>query len=102
MTFGQLEAKLYHNATAIVGKHAQTFHADIKLAWPVDTGDSRRAWKLSRSGTEWAIENNVSYSGILFVGRVGKRGSNQLAAGGYPILKANILRLKSDLKGNLL
>ncbi len=108
MTFDDLERKITRNVEKIVSKHAQTFHADIVSAWAVDQTKpylgihSKLLWNISKKGTAWVVTNNANYSGILFMGRVGNRGSNQLPAGGYPILKANTLRLKADLKRNTL
>ena len=102
MTWKQLGKTLDVNQERIVGNAAQTFHADIISAWPVDTGYSKLQWQINRNGDTWVVNNHVKYSGILFVGRVGNRGSNQLPSGGYPIYKANILKMNRDLKANLL
>ena len=103
MTYDQVYKKIENNVARIVFKNAEKFNADIISAWAVDTGYSKLAWSISRpSKIETKVSNHANYSGILFVGRVGNRGSLQMPNGGYPILKASILKLKQDLKQNTL
>ena len=100
MTWEQLNKTIDDNQERIVAKHAQTFHADIISAWPVDTGYSKSVWFINKKGNTWTVQNPAHYSGLLFIGN--PVGSPQLPAGGYPILKANIKRMELDLKANLL
>ena len=108
MTWEQLNKTIDDNQERIVAKHAQTFHADIIGAWPVDQADdykglhSRDIWFINKKGNTWTVSNPAPYAGILFIGRVGNRGSFQLENGGFPILKANLIRMERDLKANLL
>lgn len=103
MTFAQLERNFTKSAERIVAKHAQAFHADIKFAWPVDTGFSKKQWLITKaSPTEWVVQNNARYSGVLWLGRIGNKGSDQLSAGGNPILSAHIKRMLADLKAHTL
>ncbi len=102
MTWRQLGKTIDVNQERIVAKHAQTFHADAISAAPVDTGFFKGQWSIRKDGTTWIVTNSANYAGILWVGRVGNRGSLQLPAGYSPILKANVLRMERDLKRNLL
>ena len=99
MTFAQLEIKINNNVSRIVKETAMSFNADIVTAWPVDTGYSKSQWSIKDvSNFQWDVLNSADYSGILFQGRIGNRGSYQLEAGGYPILEKHRLEMKSKLK----
>lgn len=103
MTFKQLETRIDRNVAKIVKQTAQEFNADIISAWAVDTGFSKSQWKLDRiDRLTWTVSNHVSYTPILFLGRIGNRGSEQLPNGGYPILDANILKMKRKLRKDVL
>lgn len=101
--FNKQRKQLEDAADAIVKKNALVFHADIVVAWPVDTGFSKEAWaKPVKEGTSWVVANRVTYSSILWQGRTnsgdGMRGSVQLPMGGSPILNRTIQRIKKDFK----
>ncbi len=114
MTYEQVYKKIENNAEKIIFRNAQTFNADIVSAWAVGTpestgvkgyvgGTSKAAWSMVRnSPLEVRVYNHINYAGILFMGRVGNRGSYQMPNGGYPILKKAIINLKKDLKRNTL
>lgn len=99
MTFKQLESKIDKSVERIVKETAFKFNADIKIAWAVDTGYSKGRWDTQRVNTlEWTVTNDAQYSPILWMGRVGNRGSYQLPNGGDPILEANKIEMKQKLK----
>ena len=102
MTFEQFERRTINNAERIVEEGALGFKADIQSAWAVDTGASKSAWLISKkSSTVWVVSNNMSYSPILWMGRIGKLGSWQLPNGGDPILNATRKRIMEEMERNL-
>lgn len=87
-----------------IGRAALGFQANITKAWPVDTGESRNAWRAPvevEPGT-WVVSNDVLYSAVLWRGRhvVGGKayGSEQMPQGGYPTLAKTVSRLTKNLK----
>ncbi len=84
-------------------KTAAYFHSSIIIAWPVATGFSRGAWRIKKEGGGLSVSNDVSYSGVLWNGRVLNgtwRGSVQMPQGGLPILKASLLKFPEFYKGS--
>ncbi len=74
-------------------KTATYFHGNIIIAWPVDTGFSRGAWRIQNTGGgDLKVTNDVSYSGVLWDGRIGTKGSVQMPQGGLPILIAALAK----------
>lgn len=103
MTFEQLESRINKNVSKIVKDTAMEFNADIVTAWPVDTGFSKSQWQIKDiSNFQWDVVNSAGYSGVLFQGRIGNRGSTQLEAGGYPILEEARIKMKKKLKREVL
>ncbi len=84
-------------------KTAAYFYSSIIIAWPVDTGYSRGAWRIQDTGGgDLKVTNDVSYSGTLWNGRIMNgtwQGSVQMPQGGLPILKASILKFPEFYKG---
>ena len=92
MTWEQAERTIGDRVEKALADEAIRFNMNLLLSWPVDTGFSRRAWKMEKAGkTKWVFTNDVSYSPILWAGRRfdGRRwqGSTQMPAGGEPILE---------------
>ncbi len=89
-----IEEQILAKTTKALQKTAVHFYSSIVLAWPVKTGKSRAAWRITSNGSTFTVSNNVSYSGILWNGRVGGQGSVQMPQGGAPILYASKLKFK--------
>ena len=75
----------------VVAKVAADMFAELIQITPVDTGQLKIAWDLSKTPNGWLLSNNLGYSSIIFEGRVvGSdgvvRGSEQLPNGLAPIL----------------
>jgi len=101
--FNKQLKQLTDSADKIIKKNALGFYTDIVIAWPVDTGYSKGAWqKPIKNGTAWVVTNNITYSPILWMGRIntgsGMKGSVQLPNGGSPILNRTIIRMRKDFK----
>lgn len=101
--FNKQLSELEKASDKIIKRNALIFHAEIVAAWPVDTGFSKGAWvKPIKEGTSWVVSNSITYSPILWRGRIntgkGMTGSLQLPMGGSPILNRTIQRIKKDFK----
>lgn len=102
MTFAQLQSRINNNVSRIVKNTAMEFNADIISAWPVapvNSQNSKGKWTIKDvNNFRWDVANSAGYSGILFQGRIGNRGSYQLEAGGYPILEQHRRTMINKLK----
>ncbi len=101
--FNKQSKQLEEYANDVIKRNALIFHAEIVAAWPVDTGFSKSAWqKPIRDGVSWVVANSITYSPILWHGRIntgrGMTGSLQMPMGGSPILNRTIQRIKKDFK----
>ncbi len=84
-----LEQQILDKTKKAVDIMATDFHSQITLAWPVDTGFSRRQWKLDLSGPGAKVSNPVDYTSYLWYG-----SSNQMISGGTPVLYGSIYKFK--------
>lgn len=103
MTWDQASKEMTDNVAKIVAQTAISFTADIKKAWPVDTGFSRRAWQNNKiTDFKYEVSNDVKYSPILWVGRrfYGDKwqGSIQMPLGGKPIFDKHERLLQEKLR----
>jgi hypothetical protein len=68
-----------------VKRLADTLYTEIKQRTPVKTGHAKAGWTKDVKATEFSIENNVPYIGVLDKGRHmtprGMRGSKQAPKG---------------------
>jgi hypothetical protein len=68
-----------------VKRLADTLFTEIKQRTPVKTGTAKAGWTKDVKATEFSIENNVPYIGVLDKGRHmtprGMRGSKQAPKG---------------------
>jgi hypothetical protein len=90
MTPSQELELLYAKQIKTVAKGVTNLYADFIRVSPVDTGMFKAAWDMSNRGDmKWLISNNMEYATILFDGRdpQTKRGSEQWAEGGLPMLQ---------------
>jgi len=102
ISMNRIGGKIMAATKPIFKKAAYDLRADLKAAWPVDTGRSRDGWKIRANQYDWTVTNNtvnpvtkVPYIDKLWWGM--PVGSPQMPMGGEPILRANAARLKINL-----
>ena len=103
INFDTQKKQLIDGALKIIGRAAHSFHSDIVMKWPRDTGFSRDLWeKPIEKDMVFTVSNNATYSPILWAGRKIDdgiyRGSLQMKNGGAPILNNAIIGMKKEFK----
>lgn len=82
---------IYEKQQRVLADVVADLFAELQRRTPVDTGELKIAWELTRTNDGWLISNNMEYASIIFDGRKlddsgVMRGSEQLPDGIIPIL----------------
>jgi len=83
--------ELEDQANRLIAKFAADLYAELVRRTPVDSGQLKSAWEMTKVAEGWLLSNNMNYASFIFNGRRvidgHTLGSLQLPDGVFPILQ---------------
>ena len=97
--FEELFGLIKVSAAQVVKEHTYKLKKDLQLVWPVDTGRSKKAWKVVGHRSGWTLINNARNpeTNFNYVGDLWYGSSKQLPYGGWPVVNVRRLKMEADL-----